>query len=44
MLMAPYNLQYTRFFQASLPITSDTINNITVWLTYQDGKELNLRG
>ena len=33
----PYNLLY-------LPITSDTIHSITVWLTDQNGDELNLRG
>ena len=59
MLMAPHNLQYTRFFPnvspgykitetpvnlVYLPITSDTINNITDWLTDQNGKELDLRG
>ena len=27
-----------------LPITSDTIHSITVWLTDQNGNELNLRG
>ena len=27
-----------------LPITSDTIDSITVWLTYKNGNELNLRG
>ena len=27
-----------------LPITSDTIHSITVWLTYWNGNELNLRG
>ena len=33
----PHNLLY-------LPITSDTIHSITVWLTDQNGNELNLRG
>ena len=33
----PQNLLY-------LPITSDTMHSITVWLTYQNGKLLNLRG
>ena len=33
----PHNLSY-------LPITSDTIHSITVWLTDQNGNELNLRG
>ena len=33
----PHNLLY-------LPITSDTIRSITIWLTYQNGNELNLRG
>ena len=33
----PYNLPY-------LPITSDTIHSITIWLTDQSGNELNLRG
>ena len=33
----PHNLLY-------LPITSDTIHSITIWLTYQNEKELNLRG
>ena len=27
-----------------LPITSDTIHSITIWLTEQNGNELNLRG
>ena len=27
-----------------LPITADTIHGITIWLTYQNGDELNLRG
>ena len=27
-----------------LPITSDTIRSITIWLTDQNGNELNLRG
>ena len=33
----PHNLLY-------LPTTSDTIHSITVWLTDQNGNELNLRG
>ena len=33
----PHNLLY-------LPITSDTIHSITIWLTDQNGNELNLRG
>ena len=33
----PHNLLY-------LPITSDTIHSITMWLTDQNGNELNLRG
>ena len=33
----PHNLLY-------LPITSDTILSITIWLTDQNGNELNLRG
>ena len=33
----PNNLIY-------LPITSHTIHSITVWLTYQNGNRLNLRG
>ena len=33
----PHNLLY-------LPITSDTIHIITIWLTDQNGNELNLRG
>ena len=33
----PNNLVY-------LPITSDTIHSITIWLTDQNGKEENLRG
>ena len=33
----PHNLLY-------LPITSDTIHSSTVWLTDQNGNELNLRG
>ena len=33
----PHNLLY-------LPITADTIHNITIWLTYQNGNELDLRG
>ena len=33
----PHNLLY-------LPITSDTIQSITIWLTDQTGNELNLRG
>ena len=33
----PPNLLY-------LPITSDTIHSITIWLTDQNGNELNLRG
>ena len=33
----PHNLLY-------LPITSDTIHSITLWLTDQNGNELNLRG
>ena len=33
----PRNLLY-------LPITSDTIHSITIWLTDQNGSELNLRG
>ena len=32
----PHNLRY-------LPITSDPIHSITVWLTDQNGNELNLR-
>ena len=33
----PHNLLY-------FPITSDTIHSITIWLTDQNGNELNLRG
>ena len=33
----PHNLLY-------LPITSETIHSITIWLTDQNGNELNLRG
>ena len=33
----PHNLLY-------LPIASDTIHSITIWLTDQNGNELNLRG
>ena len=33
----PHNLHY-------LPITADTIRSITIWLTDQNGDELNLRG
>ena len=33
----PHNLLY-------LPITSDTIHSISIWLTDQNGNELNLRG
>ena len=33
----PHNLLY-------LPLTSDTINSITIWLIDQNGNELNLRG
>ena len=33
----PHNILY-------LPITSDTIHSITIWLTDQNGNELNLRG
>ena len=33
----PHNLLY-------LPITSDTIHSITIWLTDQNRNELNLRG
>ena len=33
----PHNLLY-------LPITSDTIRSITIWLTDKNGSELNLRG
>ena len=33
----PHNLLY-------LPITADTIQSITIWLTDQNGNELNLRG
>ena len=33
----PHNLLY-------LPITADTIHSITIWLTHQNGNELNLRG
>ena len=33
----PHNLLY-------LPITADTINSITIWLTDQNGNELNLQG
>ena len=33
----PHNLLY-------LPITADTIHSITIWLTDQNGNELNLRG
>ena len=33
----PHNLLY-------LPITADTIHSITIWLTDQNGSELNLRG
>ena len=33
----PHNLLY-------LPITSDTIHSITIWLTDHNGNELNLRG
>ena len=32
-----HNLRY-------LPITADTIHSITIWLTDQNGNELNLRG
>ena len=32
----PHNLLY-------LPITSDTIHSITIWLTDQNGNKLNLR-
>ena len=32
----PHNILY-------LPITADTIHNITIWLTDQNGNELNLR-
>ena len=33
----PHNLLY-------FPITADTIRSITIWLTDQNGNELNLRG
>ena len=33
----PHSLLY-------LPITSDTIHSITIWLTEENGNELNLRG
>ena len=33
----PHNLPY-------LPITADTIHSITIWLTDQNGNDLNLRG
>ena len=33
----PHNLLY-------LPISSDTIHSITIWLSDQNGNELNLRG
>ena len=33
----PHNLLY-------LPITADTIHSIIIWLTDQNGNELNLRG
>ena len=33
----PYNLLY-------LPISSDKIHSITIWLTDQNGNEVNLRG
>ena len=33
----PHNLLY-------LPITADTIHSITIWLTVQNGNELDLRG
>ena len=33
----PHNLLY-------LPITADTIHSITIWLTDQNGNELNLQG
>ena len=33
----PHNLLY-------LPVTADTIHSITIWLTDQNGNELNLRG
>ena len=33
----PHNLLY-------LSITTDTIHSITIWLTDQNGKKLNLRG
>ena len=33
----PHNLLY-------VPITSDTIHSITIWLTDQNGNDLNLRG
>ena len=33
----PHNLLY-------LPITSDTIHSITIWLTDKNGNELNIRG
>ena len=33
----PHNLIY-------LPLTSDTIHSISIWLTDQNGNELNLRG
>ena len=35
--VSPHNLLY-------LPITADTIHSITIWLTDQNGNELNLRG
>ena len=33
----PHNLRY-------LPLTSDTIHSMTIWITDQNGNELNLRG
>ena len=36
-IINPHNLIY-------LPITADTIHSITIWLTDQNGNELNLRG
>ena len=36
-IVNPHNLLY-------LPITADTIHNITIWLTDQNGNDLNLRG
>ena len=39
-----YKIIENPHYHLYLPITSDTIHSITIWLTDQNGNELNLRG